>query len=211
MMQYAHPYLKDVTGLLNYKMMGSGVGKGFNPWPDWSVYALLQVWENQESADHFLEKSDLMNKFSSRSINSISFFMRNIRSYGAWGGVNPFEKVEHERGGMIAVITRATIKKSKLIRFWSYVPRSQRGLLQNKELLFSKGIGEIPIVQMATFSLWKSEKGIVQYAYENDPHKEAIRRTKKYNWYKEELFARFAVIKYRGSWEGLDLDPDLAE
>lgn len=210
-MQYAHPYLKDVTGLLNYKMMGSGVGKGFNPWPDWSVYALLQVWENQESADHFLEKSDLMNKFSSRSINSISFFMRNIRSYGAWGGVNPFEKVEHERGGMIAVITRATIKKSKLIRFWSYVPRSQRGLLQNKELLFSKGIGEIPIVQMATFSLWKSEKGIVQYAYENDPHKEAIRRTKKYNWYKEELFARFAVIKYRGSWEGLDLDPDLAE
>lgn len=211
MMQYAHPHLKEVKGMLNYKLMGSGVGKGFNPWPDWSVYALLQVWENQEAADYFFEHSELMSKFSKRCSNRISFYLQNIRSHGSWAGVNPFEPVEQEAGGLIAVITRATIKKSKLIRFWSYVPKSQEGLLQNKELLFSKGIGEVPIVQMATFSLWKSENGIVQYAYKGNPHKEAIRRTKKHNWYKEELFARFTVKEYRGSWPNLDLKSNLAE
>ncbi len=46
MMQFAHSGLSRTPGLEFYKLMGSGK-PGFNPWPDWSVYALVQVWEER--------------------------------------------------------------------------------------------------------------------------------------------------------------------
>lgn len=38
MMQFAHGPLSKVVGLQTYKLMGSGKA-GFNPLPDWQVYA----------------------------------------------------------------------------------------------------------------------------------------------------------------------------
>ncbi|MEL7222238.1 MAG: DUF3291 domain-containing protein, partial [Bacteroidota bacterium] len=42
MMQFAHQHLAKTQGLSFYKLMGSGKGLGFSPWPDWSIYSLLQ-------------------------------------------------------------------------------------------------------------------------------------------------------------------------
>ena len=56
MMQFAHRPLKEVNGLQLYKLMGSGK-PGFNPFADWSGYALLQIWDNEEAAKVFLEES----------------------------------------------------------------------------------------------------------------------------------------------------------
>jgi hypothetical protein len=50
MMQFANKDLAKVNGLTFYRLMGSGKGRGFNPFPDWSVYCLLQVWESEEAA-----------------------------------------------------------------------------------------------------------------------------------------------------------------
>ena len=58
---------------------------------------------------------------------------------------------------------------------------------------------------MATFSLWKDFESVKQFAYKSKQHKEAIRRTRKNEWYKEELFARFQPYKSTGTWEGKDL------
>jgi hypothetical protein len=63
----------------------------------------------------------------------------------------------------------------------------------NPDLLYTKGIGEVPIIQMATFSLWKNMDAILNFAYKNEYHKKAIALTKSYNWYKEEMFSRFIV------------------
>ena len=49
MMQFAHKGLANTNGLTFYRLLGSGRGKGFNPFPDWSVYCLLQVWESEAS------------------------------------------------------------------------------------------------------------------------------------------------------------------
>jgi hypothetical protein len=53
MMQFAHKGLVNTEGLSFYRLLGSGKGKGFNPFPDWSVYSLLQVWETEEAAQTF--------------------------------------------------------------------------------------------------------------------------------------------------------------
>ena len=67
-------------------------------------------------------------------------------------------------------------------------------------MIYTKGIGEVPVVQMATFSLWKNFNAVKEYAYKSKQHKEAIRKTRKNNWYKEELFSRFHPYKSLGTW-----------
>ena len=79
--------------------------------------------------------------------------MKNISADGTWVGKKPFEKGTDLNPDLpIAIITRATIKWNWLIRFWKYVPTSQKGLEGNEGLIYTKGVGEVPVVQMATFS-----------------------------------------------------------
>jgi heme-degrading monooxygenase HmoA len=206
MMQFAHKGLANTAGLSFYRLLGSGKGKGFNPFPDWSVYSLLQVWESEEAAHAFFNSSDLIQQYSERTDELFTLYMKNISAGGTWVGKNPFEKgADLDSTLPIAIITRATIKWNWLIRFWKYVPTSQEPLDGNEGLIYTKGIGEIPIVQMATFSLWKNFESVKQFAYNSKQHQEAIRRTRKNDWYREELFARFQPYKSVGTWGGKDL------
>ena len=206
MMQFAHKGLVNTEGLSFYRLLGSGKGKGFNPFPDWSVYCLLQVWESEEAAHTFFNSSDLIEQYSERTDELFTLYMKNISAGGTWVGKNPFEKgADLDSTLPIAVITRATIKWNWLIRFWKYVPTSQEPLDGNEGLIYTKGIGEIPIVQMATFSLWKNFEAVKQFAYNSKQHQEAVRRTRKNEWYREELFARFQPYKSVGTWGGKDL------
>lgn len=204
MMGMAHRSLMSVQGQSFYKLMGSGRGHGFNPWPDWSVYSLLQVWDNEKYAMSFFKDAPVWLQYQRRASETWRLFMRSLAAHGVWTGMNPFSTAEnadpHNRE--IAVITRATIKWHKLAKFWSYVPTSQRPITGAQGLIYTKGIGEVPLLQMATFSLWENEECLRTFAYESAEHKEAIRRTRSLDWYKEELFARFQPYLSVGTWEG---------
>lgn len=204
MMQFAHSYLREVKGLTFYKLMGSGKGLGFNPFPDWSVYCLLQVWENDQYAREFLDQSPLIIKYKQHSRETATIFMKNITADGKWSGMMPFETNGQldQKNPYIAVITRATIKFSKLAKFWNYVPTSQKPIGQAKGLIYTKGIGEVPIKQMATFSIWENVTQMKNFAYHSREHQQAIKMTKELNWYREELFARFQPYDSLGTWQG---------
>ncbi|MBT8222143.1 MAG: DUF3291 domain-containing protein [Eudoraea sp.] len=204
MMQFAHPRLAGVAGLKFYKLMGSGKA-GFNPWPDWSVYALVQVWENEKAADVFFTQHSLMDAYRRKVDESWTLYMKTLKVKGEWNGQNPFPENKNlvPEINYLAVITRATIKSKFLLRFWKYVPHSQKGLQENKGLLYNKGIGEVPFRNMATFSLWTDRESLQKFAYGAKAHKQAISLTHKLQWYKEELFARFQPYRSEGSWEGV--------
>ncbi|MFT5168748.1 MAG: heme-degrading monooxygenase HmoA [Saprospiraceae bacterium] len=204
MMQFAHQPLAKIKGLTFYKLMGSGKGLGFNPLPDWGVYALLQVWESEAAADSFLKNTELMQRYRARTTNIRTYYMKNITAKGEWSGSNPFQvsTALDKDIQKLAIITRATIKPSKLLKFWSYVPTSHRSLSQNPGLIYTKGIGEVPIIQMATFSLWENKEALNQFAYQSKEHAQAIKMTRELDWYKEELFARFQVFRTRTCGQG---------
>ncbi len=204
MMQFAHPGLGKVKGLRFYKLMGSGKA-GFNPWPDWSAYALVQVWESPKDAETFFESNPLMGRYRSRVEETMTLYLKTAKVKGEWSGKNPFPKNENldPNNNYLAVITRATIKTKFLLRFWKYVPNSQKGLMENKGLLYTKGIGEVPFRNMATFSIWKDQESLKEFAYRAAEHKEAISLTHSLKWYKEELFARFQPYKAVGTWQGI--------
>ncbi len=205
MMQFAHKHLRDVDGLSFYKLLGSGKAE-FNPRPDWSVYALLQVWDDETKADLFFERSPLMDKYKRHSSEHWILYLKNMIARGAWAGQNPF--VTHNKPSTdiayVAAITRATIKTRFLRKFWKSVPASQKPLHKNSGLLFTKGIGEVPVSQMATFSLWKNQQALDEFAYRSKAHIKVIGDTRRLNWYKEELFSRFQPYRSIGSWKGVE-------
>ena len=198
MMQFAHKHLGKAKGCSFYKLLGSGED-GFNPFPDWSVYAVLQVWDNEELASQFIHKSQLFNNYYKKSSSYSILYLKSIQARGKWSGVNPFKKHEIELSNQkIAVITRASIKWSQLLTFWKFVPESQKPLLNAEGLIYTKGFGEVPFKEMATFSIWDSKDDLFKFAYQSKEHVEAIKKTRSIDWYAEEMFSRFVIDKIEG-------------
>jgi len=142
-MQFAHAHMRKTQGLEFYKLMGSGRNLGFNPLPDWGVYAILCVWDNEESAQHFFKQADVFKRYQAHSAENWTIFMKVRQAKGLWSGGNPFTSSTDidESNELIAVITRATIRKHKLIKFWRYVPISQQPIKDGcPGLIYTKGI-----------------------------------------------------------------------
>lgn len=195
--------LKGIEGLQFAKMLGSGGGNGFSIWPNWGVYGLLGVWENEASAKQFFKAHSTAAVLQKDSIENWTVFMRTAKTHGSWDGIEPFH-VNHpyDENQPVCVLTRATIKFSQLWRFWQFVPPVSRSIEGRGGLLFSIGIGELPLIQQATFSLWKNSMVMKSYAYESGFHKNVVRRTRETGWYREELFARFHPFHSMGVWDG---------
>lgn len=207
-MQEAKTALSHSKGLIFYKMLGSGGGNGFSVIPDFSTYALLCVWQNAADAMHFFSADPYYHQLKAHSTQQWTLQLKAVKAKGLWAGQQPFELHTHPHDeGPIAVLTRATIYGHKLLSFWKHVPKTSRQLYASQQgVLFSKGIGEVPFWQQATFSLWQNRQVMTDYAYRSGKHQEIMRKARALQWYQEELFAELIPIAMSGSWPGL---PDL--
>ena len=97
--------------------------------------------------------------------------------------------------GRIGVLTRASIRLNRLAAFWKAVPSTSKDMDKNDGFVYSIGIGEIPFIKQATFSIWESEAQMKTYAYKMSAHQEVIKRTRAERWYSEEMFLRFKILK----------------
>ena len=185
----------DVNGLMFYKMLGTGSSPGFSMYPDFSTYALLQTWTTKDDAETYFSSNEYFKRMVSKTFMQRTIFMIPFKSSGLWDGKNPFnvnDKLIHS--GKIGVLTRATINFTKLTHFWRSVKSASNAISEARGVSFFKGVGELPFIQQATFSIWESEKDINDFAYSNTSHKNIVSKTKKQNWYKEDLFARFHIL-----------------
>ena len=164
--------LAKTRGLRFWKLLGSGEGGGFSLKPNWSRYALLGVWENAQAADEFFQESKLMRKYRRHAAEIWTIHLLPTRSHGNWSGRNPFEPTASapDENAPVAVLTRAAIGFTKLRRFWSFVPATSREIKRAEGLIASIGIGEAPFIKQATFSLWRSEKDMKNFAYKSPIH-----------------------------------------
>lgn len=185
--------LSDLRGLQFFKLLGSGGGNGFGVWPDWGTYAFLAVWRCEADAKQALERPQGAVASLQKGAKAWqTVYMRTMHANGRWDGQSPFEVgQEYDKRLPLAVITRGRIKLSKLWSFWRFVPKVSRSAGDKPGLIFSKGIGELPLIQQATFSIWESSQAMIDYAYRSELHKQVIQKTREKGWYKEDLFARF--------------------
>jgi len=194
MMQKAHTYLKDQEGMEFYKLMGSGKTLG-KPYADWSTYALIQVWKEKSYADTFFNDSNLIKLYNGHAYAKIRLELDAFKSSGLWDGRKVFiPDISNFNDKLpIAVLTRATIKYKHLFPFWKQALEADHAIKDAEGLLFAKGIGEVPIRNMATFSIWESAEAISNYAYKSNAHQKSIKMTRQLDWYLEESFTRFCV------------------
>jgi quinol monooxygenase YgiN len=192
-MRLGHRHLKNIEGLAFYRLFGTGRGFGFNLLPDWNHFALFQIWESEEKAIEFLIQSPFIKMYTLPSSGFWAVFLQHVQSHGSWNGSNPFRNgtISPIDKPYVASLTRATIKPSKAIKFWRFAQKVHNPTMKSAGLIYSKGIGTDPFTQMATFSIWESEKHLKQFAYNTRAHQKAIKLTHDTGWYKEELFARF--------------------
>lgn len=209
-MGMARGELSRAAGLRFWRLLGTGEGGGFSLRPDLSRYGLLAVWESAGVADEFFGESRLLSAYRRRAAEIWTVRLVALQSKGAWGGVNPFLPIAASSpGAPVAVLTRASIRWNRLLRFWGRVPATSHALASAGGLLASIGVGEAPLKHQATFSVWRSAAEMKAFAYHSPVHAEVVRRTRDERWYDEELFARFQPVASEGTWDGRDPLADL--
>ncbi|MEM8892942.1 MAG: spheroidene monooxygenase [Bacteroidota bacterium] len=195
-MQLGYRSLSNVPGLQFHKILGTGAGNGFSIYPNLGQYAMLCVWDDETSAAQFFDEDPYQKEYSSNAANRETYYLRPVHGHGLWDKGEPFEFQQPlEQEGAWAVITRATISKRRLLEFWKHVPSVSKSIENRPGLSLSVGIGEWPLIQQATFSVWDSLDYMKDYAYKSRLHKEVVTKTRDRNWYSEELFARFQVLR----------------
>lgn len=186
-----------------WKLMGSGKNGTFDKRPDWQQWAVLQV--GKVPADLSLLTPTRLFLLYGKWVagywklfrcQTTTYILQPIEGHGTWSGKEPFgplpRKTDYE--GKIAILTRAAIHRKKLKRFWSHVDPVANRMAMAEGFIISYGIGELPYIRQATFSIWQSKEAMRQFAYKMPEHADVIKKTHAENWYSEELFARFKVL-----------------
>ena len=181
-----------------FKSLGTGKGETFTP-SDANALRWGLIVEVQD-IDSF-DQSFVVKQWRKNSASEFRALLEPISSHGQWAKQEPFIATAKDWNGPVAAITRARIKWHQNFRFWSSVPPITMSLKSAPGLISAIGIGEAPIGLQGTFSLWESAEAIKNFAYKGAAHQKAIADTSAFNWYSEELFARFAVREIRGSLE----------
>ena len=178
-------------------MLGTGKGETFTPRDaDANQWGALIVIDSANL--QALDNSKLIKRWRGHSLSEVRYLLDPISSHGLWAKKNPFAYSSVQTDGEVVAITRARIKWFQNFRFWRAVPPVTASLHSSPGLITTIGIGEAPIGLQGTFSRWKTGADLRNFAYKGAAHQGAIAATERYNWYAEELFARFAVRDIRG-------------
>ena len=195
-----------------WKLMGSGRNGSFDKSPDWQQWAILTVIKSENispSPGQSGFNRILYGPFISGWIRLFgcevwTVLLEPIEGHGYWDGKKVFGELPAASAyeGPIAILTRATIRLSRLRNFWKNVDPVARQMAFAKGLIASLGIGEVPFIKQATFSIWESKEDMKNFAYQMKTHADVIRKTRNERWYSEDMFVRFKISGSSGTIKG---------
>lgn len=193
-----------------YKLMGSGKNGTFDKTPDLGQWAILSAFSDY-SFEKNIQNTHFLGAFINGwikwfSIETGTFVLEPITGHGLWDKKEVFGKLSGKKidSGPIATLTRATIRLNRMAHFWRNVAPVAAKMPTAKGYLYSIGIGEVPWIKQATFSVWESEEDMKLFAYSMKEHSEVIKKTRQQQWYSEDMFVRFKIIDFLGSINGKD-------
>lgn len=197
--------LRRLEGVQFFKLMGAGTGEGFTPVPDSHAIAILVAWPDMATARRQLREAPVFRRYRARAQECWTVYLSPRSAWGAWSGQMPFyPHPGASDGGPVVALTRATIKPSILLKFWGRVPDISRAIGADPNVIFKMGVGEVPWFHQMTFSVWPDTASMAAFARAAGPHASAIRAVREGGWFREELYARFALLASEGQLQGRD-------
>ena len=197
-------------GISFWKLLGSGKNGTFDKNPDWQQWGILTVHKGAVIQENDII-STLYGGFIAKWLKwfgceTLTYILTPIEGHGLWDGKKAFGELppKSEFDGVIAVLTRATIRISKLKQFWKHVDPVAKHMANSDGFIISYGIGEMPWLKQATFSIWQNKEAMKAFAYTMKEHAEVIRKTRQEKWYSEDMFVRFKIDACIGTLNGIN-------
>lgn len=198
------PQLARAGGLRFWRLLGTGAGDDTGRGADLARTAVFAVWEHEQDLDTFLVSHRIGRRWQ-RAEEAWHVRLRGLGGHGTWRGVDPLAGLAPgSADGVVAIITRADVKRSAWTAFSAAGDAVNAELHRSDGLIDVVGVGEAPVGRLATFSLWESLDAARTFAYSMPDHVEVVRRTRDEDWYGEEMFARFEPYGSSGTWNGRD-------
>lgn len=194
-------WLAGVPGLRFAKVLGSGHEAGFGLRPSSTRQGLFCHFDDVNSADDFLQRSPQMGAYRRHARELFHVKLQAFASRGAWAGTSLPVSASRPAQGMVAALTRASIRPLAARRFWRHAPPSEVSLGRAEGCRLAAGLGEAPVFRQATFSLWDSVEQMDAYAHQG-AHLAAIRAAREGRYFSESMFVRFVPQEPRGVWKG---------
>ena len=196
--------LRDVDGLLFWRLLGTGRGSQTAPSADLRRSAMFAVWRDEAALEAFLNEHPIARRWTAAD-EAWHVRLRGLGGHGSWRGFDVAEGLTGGRAdGPIALLTRAHVR----LRFWRAFTGASRSVDASAHsatgLIDVVGIGEAPIGRLGTFSLWDSLHSARTFAAHDAAHHEMVATTRTEGWFGEELFARFEPYGSTGTWDGRD-------
>ena len=199
--------LAGTPGLRFARVLGSGHDAGFGLRPGLDCQGVYATFDALSAAQDFADRSRSLEAYRSREVEGFRAVLRVLSSRGSWAGqglqVDPAATLRP--GRPVAVLTRASIRPSKALRFWALSPDTEEELAAAPGCRVAVGLGEAPVLRQATFSLWDSVSTMEAFAH-HGAHQRALRQSWMEKHFSEWMFVRFAVESLTGRWAGHELN-----
>ncbi|MFN8251319.1 MAG: spheroidene monooxygenase [Ferruginibacter sp.] len=189
-----------------WKLLGSGKGGSFSKKPDlrqWAMLTVSQLNFKHVQLKHYPAQLVIRRLYGPFigwwlrifKCETVTYLLVPVEGHGIWDGKNAFGDLprKSDYDGIIAVLTRATIRLSGQKRFWAHVQNVSNRMLQSPGFIQSYGVGEVPYFKQATFSIWENKAAMSNFAYRSEEHAAVVEKTRRENWYSEDMFVRFRI------------------
>jgi hypothetical protein len=205
-------HLAHLDGCTFWRLLGTGAGTSTTPGADLRRWALFATWRDERALDDFLARSPVAQRWQRHATERYDLRMAAIGGHGTWRNVDVLGQVDtagltgtNDAGQQpVVMLTRAVVQRSSWRTFARATQPVDIELHASPGLLAVAGVGEAPIGRQATVSIWSSMAAARDFAYRSPQHVAVIERTRKEQWYGEELFARFAPLSATGTWNSID-------
>ena len=185
-------------GVTFIRVLGTSRGMSTGWSTDPHRTAVCAVWDSDDALASFIEAGATHR--TTPALAADHFALRIISGYGTWGGASILDQVtpvaSSEPGevpGEVAVITRANVRLGAWPQFVRQGRKVSESAVLRSDLIDLLGFGEAPVGPVGTFSRWQSAEAVESFHRSDEAHREASRRERSGDWFRTELFARFAV------------------
>lgn len=175
--------------------------------PEFRRWGFFGIWQEEAALNHFLEASPVAREWQKRGAETWHIWLQPIRARGNWQGTKLLEGVDSVEAphAPAALLTRVDIRLSKVPAFWlGATYPAVTDVRKAPGFVAGVAMTELPLVEAATFTIWRSCGDATNFAYSRSAHQEIVARNGRERITKMFSAAYFHPYRSVGTWRGQD-------